>query len=87
MVSLYVDTAGAHYKCPTCGYRIPEDMHTYATSGTGEPTADFAPVVHAHWMDTFQAENGYYMGICSHCYLPNIVSLYCGKCGAKMDEE
>lgn len=51
------------------------------------PTADVAPVIHGHWMDTFQAENGYYMGVCSHCYLPNIVSLYCGKCGAKMDEE
>ena len=43
--------------------------------------------VHAHWIKTFYAENGYFMGICSHCSMPNIVSLYCGECGAKMDEE
>ena len=53
----------------------------------GIPSLDVAPVIHAHWNKTFYAENGYFMGICSHCSMPGIVSLYCGKCGAKMDEE
>lgn len=55
--------------------------------GQIEVAEDVAPVIHAHWIKTFYAENGYFMGICSHCSMPNIVSLYCGECGAKMNKE
>lgn len=47
------------------------------------PTADVAPVIHAHWIlkDTGLPE-------CSHCG-GNCVYMadYCPCCGAKMDEE
>ena len=67
------------------------------------PTADVAPVVHAHWVDF----GGNYMPVndngfpegdclcsCSACgdYLTasdeyNVRGFYCPNCGAKMDEE
>lgn len=51
------------------------------------PTADVAPVIHAEWE---------YMGFgayrCSNCKKwidleTDVISKYCPKCGAKMDEE
>lgn len=100
MVSLYVDTAGAHYKCPTCGYRIPEDMHTYATSGTGEPLRIEVPVAksssnqRAHWIE----DHGDL--VCSNCgarYSDEIVFMnrdkdfydlpHCPTCGEKMEAD
>ena len=56
------------------------------------PSADVAPVVHAHWIWRL-ADNGWADTICSNCnHLWNMdihVSLdydYCPYCGAKMDE-
>lgn len=47
----------------------------------GEPTADVAPVAHAHWVEkTFTFE-------CSACCGDAINNYaYCPRCGAKMDE-
>lgn len=53
------------------------------------PTADVAPVVHAHWITRNRKERLYQ---CSHCgagdSFPNDLEVnYCWNCGAKMDEE
>ena len=56
-------------------------------------TADVAPVIHGHWVDTY----GHSLSECSACnceFSDNIVLLnhyvmfpkYCPNCGAKMDE-
>lgn len=64
------------------------------------PTADVAPVVHAHWIDK-EVQIGipkYHYIVCSECSSGyNIVYVHllddgklfnrCPKCGAKMDEE
>lgn len=53
-----------------------------------QPTADVAPVTHAHWEDKREDSLGCLeWGVCSHCknLLPALA--YCGFCGAKMDEE
>ena len=63
-----------------------------------EPTADVAPVIHAHWA---KREDGDFE--CSHCkrralaaptrnieIAPSVIAnwfKYCFECGAKMDEE
>ena len=59
------------------------------------PTADVAPVIHAHWKRNFKRQ-GVYKDLwlyCSNCngrtseeYAP-YWWLYCPYCGAKMDEE
>lgn len=51
-----------------------------------QPTADAAPVRHAHWM----GGGGLCSPYCSNCkkYSPSGVRFdYCPYCGAKMDEE
>ena len=51
------------------------------------PTADVAPVVHAHW--TSNGIEGSMLSACSACgYSCGAYSLeYCPKCGARMDEQ
>jgi hypothetical protein len=52
-----------------------------------QPTADVAPVKHAHWV---MLKDGH--GVCSNCIMCNVDLLggvdhnYCPNCGAKMDE-
>lgn len=51
------------------------------------PAADVAPIVHAHWDDSFDGITLY----CSACGMPHRCLMripdYCPDCGAKMDEE
>ena len=48
-----------------------------------QPTADVAPVVHAHWTRSHIAGR-----FCSNCEGYGIIaSSYCPDCGAKMDEK
>ena len=54
------------------------------------PTADVAPVVHAHWIDTTDKPFGLTSEpfVCSWCGgTSSKMSFYCCDCGAKMDEE
>lgn len=66
-------------------YATPEeDMALSAIDET--PTADVAPVVHAHWM----GGGGLCSPYCSNCkkYSPRGERFnYCPNCGAKMDEK
>ena len=58
------------------------------------PTADVAPVVHAHWIPKHQTSLGLYPFECSRCERWEVLEFtndinnmpYC-HCGAKMDEE
>ena len=49
------------------------------------PAADVAPIVHAHWDDSFDGITLY----CSACGMPHRCLMripdYCPNCGAKMD--
>ena len=49
------------------------------------PSADVAPIVHAHWEDSFDVNTLY----CSACGVSHICLTrtpdYCPNCGAKMD--
>ena len=46
------------------------------------PTADVAPVIHAHWIDYGEVVE------CSHCeWYALFGTHYCPNCGAKMDEK
>ena len=51
------------------------------------PGVDVAPVVHAHWDDSFDGITPY----CSACGMSHRCLIrtpdYCPNCGAKMDEE
>lgn len=51
------------------------------------PTADVAPVVHAHWI--YLGEKSLWKNKCSLCSFETIQPHYrfCPSCGAKMDEE
>lgn len=56
------------------------------------PTADYASVVHAHWIEHKWAEELEGLLIsnyeCSHCHMwLRDDRQWCGECGAKMDEE
>ena len=57
------------------------------------PTADVAPVVHAHWIDTGRSDgNDNYDFVCCRCKHTDIHSRqvkvpYCWFCGARMDEQ
>lgn len=62
-------------------------------SFAGIPTADVAPITHAHWnyLGEFDKE-GNFIFRCSSCHAIDIKSgctpiNYCWHCGAKMDEE
>ncbi len=56
-----------------------------------QPTADVAPVVHAHWVKNRDRKEA----TCSVCTLPitddigdiEKICRYCPSCGSKMDEE
>lgn len=52
-----------------------------------ELAEDVAPVVHAHWIEQYDAGGKFFM--CSHCAQSNgnIYYKYCPDCGAIMDEE
>ena len=54
------------------------------------PSADVAPVIHAHWIfEHHPRDTGYYFIriVCSNCGLKTDgKSKYCPNCGAKMDE-
>lgn len=61
---------------------------TYKDEVDALPTADVAPIIHAHWIKN----KGYMLSRCSACQ--NTIPLgreykhkYCPNCGAKMDEE
>ena len=43
MLCKYVDTNGAHYQCPFCNYMIPENLRTYATTGTNYSMRESTP--------------------------------------------
>lgn len=43
MLCKYVDTSGAHYQCPFCNYMIPENLRTYATTGTNYSMKESTP--------------------------------------------
>lgn len=51
------------------------------------PSADVAPIVHAHWDDSFDGITLY----CSACGMSYrclmLIPDYCPNCGAKMDKE
>lgn len=63
----------------------------------GEPTADVAPVVHAHWEIIYESSAGVTDARCSNCGYESLAyendvhtdenCNYCPCCGAKMDEE
>lgn len=56
----------------------------------GVPSADVAPVVHAHWIDADQFDPFYLHGMCSNCRYEQSISdslRYCPNCGARMDEK
>ena len=48
---------------------------------------DLAPVIHAHWIEQYDAGGKFYM--CSNCVQSNgrPYYKYCPDCGAKMGEE
>lgn len=70
----------------------PQDVDTTNAIGMYEnflknaPSADVAPVIHAHWINVSQVRNE-----CSSCHNVHVgiysKTLYCPYCGAKMDEE
>lgn len=49
------------------------------------PTADVAPVIHAHWT-TKERYHGTLFGDCSNCGASSVADAYCSNCGARMDE-
>lgn len=60
------------------------------------PTADVAPVVHAHWVSVDYHEISNATHECSNCHADREFTTYedvennwkyCGHCGAKMDEK
>lgn len=58
---------------------------------TGAPAADVAPVVHGHWSKEMRFKEDFmgnrtYGYECSVCGKISAKLLYCGNCGAKMDE-
>ena len=53
-----------------------------------QPTADVAPVVHAHWIQGAYPDGCEIQYDCSHCNMSsNGKTNFCPHCGAKMDEE
>lgn len=59
-----------------------------------QPTLDYEPVVHAHWIDKDKDCEDWHIHQyeCSNCGMgdqhnPNVNVPYCWFCGAKMDEE
>lgn len=63
----------------------------------GVPTADVKPVVHAHWIITYESTAGVTDAKCSNCGYASLAyendvhtdddCHYCPHCGAIMDEE
>ena len=51
------------------------------------PTANVAPVVHAHWERKAYFPDGTPAWVCSRCGHPEEVKYSHCNCGAKMDEE
>ena len=52
-----------------------------------QPTADVAPVVHAHWILLREPNGKPYCFSCSNCDFRTKSGLnFCGDCGAIMDE-
>lgn len=62
------------------GVKILAEVH-YA------PTADVAPVVHAHWERKAYFPDGTPAWVCSRCGHPEEVKYSHCNCGARMDEE
>lgn len=50
------------------------------------PTADAAPIIHAHWKRVYDDSAGW-IDECSNCGSSGDTTPYCSKCGAKMDKE
>lgn len=52
------------------------------------PAADVAPVVHARWILRREPDGSPYCFSCSNCDHDTKSGLdFCGRCGARMDEE
>lgn len=74
----------------------PQDMDMTNAIGMYEdflknaPSADVAPIIHAHWIERQLSAYGEYEFCCSNCeninYGYDTPGNYCNNCGAKMDE-
>lgn len=79
-----IDANAIPYTCGRIGKNYIDHM----------PTLDYAPVLHAHWIDKgdlYKIGIGGTLHECSHCHSHEYVDIgysspYCKMCGARMDE-
>ena len=82
----YIDAENIEYFALS-GYGLTNKQFAHKPQIEEIPTADVAPVVHAHWERKAYFPDGTPAWVCSRCGHPEEVKYSHCNCGAKMDEE